>query len=325
MIEQISQTPQKQPTMEQSLQSEQKQHAVRQGTYPLQNLNAMVQSIPTQQKEPLLETDAQSLHNRQQGKRQSSSPKQKQFKAKKLAHPPRKRPTRRQQISKTPQKQLTTLEPGLQSKQNQQEVRPGTYPLQRPHAMVQSIPTQQKMPLLETDAQSQQNQQQMISQSSFPQQYLIEQPFYPKQIQDQIQETYFPQQYPQQSQYPIEQPFLPVKYRYSKGRSFLSKQHPSVSKSTLPANCSEVSQKEKMLAEFHPDDSLAKLISTCESNGQCSGHAICIKRNNTGFCRCLPNFHGNGISCWEEIGSETNSNEKIPTESQEQSIESLVI
>ncbi|GIY21066.1 hypothetical protein CEXT_46271 [Caerostris extrusa] len=178
MIEQIFQTPPKATYYGAELTTEQKQHAGRQDTYPLQNLNAMVQSIPTQQKEPFLETDVQSLRIQQQVKRQSVSPKQKQFNGKKLAHPPLKRPTKRQQISKTPLKQLITLEPGLRSKQNQHEVRQGTYPLW-PHAVVQSIPTQQKMPLLETDAQSQQNQQQMIMQNSFPQQYLIEQPFIP--------------------------------------------------------------------------------------------------------------------------------------------------
>lgn len=50
----------------------------------------------------------------------------------------------------------------------------------------------------------------------------------------------------------------------------------------------------------HPDDQISMLIAECLRNTQCSSHAKCITQpGKQGFCRCLPNYRGNGISCWE--------------------------
>ncbi|GFQ65174.1 uncharacterized protein TNCT_217801, partial [Trichonephila clavata] len=55
--------------------------------------------------------------------------------------------------------------------------------------------------------------------------------------------------------------------------------------------------------EPRSEDAIAKVISICQYDKQCSGHASCIRILNRpyGFCRCLPGYHGNGISCWEDI------------------------
>ncbi|GFX81834.1 hypothetical protein TNCV_2570341 [Trichonephila clavipes] len=55
--------------------------------------------------------------------------------------------------------------------------------------------------------------------------------------------------------------------------------------------------------EARSEDAIAKIISICHYDKQCSGHANCIRTSNRafGFCRCLPGYHGNGISCWEDI------------------------
>ncbi|GFY79281.1 hypothetical protein TNIN_18551 [Trichonephila inaurata madagascariensis] len=55
--------------------------------------------------------------------------------------------------------------------------------------------------------------------------------------------------------------------------------------------------------EARSEDAIAKIISVCQYDKQCSGHANCIRTSNRayGFCRCLPGYHGNGISCWEDI------------------------
>lgn len=50
----------------------------------------------------------------------------------------------------------------------------------------------------------------------------------------------------------------------------------------------------------HPDDQISMMIAECLRNTQCSSHAKCITQpGKQGFCRCLPNYRGNGISCWE--------------------------
>ncbi|KAF8788055.1 hypothetical protein HNY73_009591 [Argiope bruennichi] len=53
--------------------------------------------------------------------------------------------------------------------------------------------------------------------------------------------------------------------------------------------------------ESRPEDDISKIISRCKNDRECAGNAACIKSQASGFCRCLPNFHGNGISCWEDM------------------------
>ncbi|GFT01789.1 uncharacterized protein NPIL_321441 [Nephila pilipes] len=61
--------------------------------------------------------------------------------------------------------------------------------------------------------------------------------------------------------------------------------------------------RDKENEESRPEDSVARIISVCQNDRQCSGHATCIKTPGRiyGFCRCLPGYHGNGLSCWEDI------------------------
>lgn len=51
------------------------------------------------------------------------------------------------------------------------------------------------------------------------------------------------------------------------------------------------------------DDKVAKIVSYCLRDFQCSKHATCIIANlkNEGFCRCLPSYYGPGIFCREEM------------------------
>ncbi|GBO10643.1 hypothetical protein AVEN_29623-1 [Araneus ventricosus] len=48
-------------------------------------------------------------------------------------------------------------------------------------------------------------------------------------------------------------------------------------------------------------DIIAMLLSECNRDSQCSLNAECVKRKKSkpGFCRCRPQFEGNGIFCWE--------------------------
>lgn len=51
------------------------------------------------------------------------------------------------------------------------------------------------------------------------------------------------------------------------------------------------------------DDNIARIISDCVRDFQCSKHASCVRKNikSEGFCRCLPGYYGPGIFCREEI------------------------
>jgi len=55
--------------------------------------------------------------------------------------------------------------------------------------------------------------------------------------------------------------------------------------------------------ELKAEDKEAQMISYCYRDRQCSGHAFCVRKNlkNPGFCRCLADYRGNGVFCWEDI------------------------
>ena len=57
------------------------------------------------------------------------------------------------------------------------------------------------------------------------------------------------------------------------------------------------------------EEKIAKLISFCFSDYQCSGMAICIRSNlkQPGYCKCIEGFYGVGIFCREDIGASNNN------------------
>ncbi|KAF8789632.1 hypothetical protein HNY73_007558 [Argiope bruennichi] len=60
-------------------------------------------------------------------------------------------------------------------------------------------------------------------------------------------------------------------------------------------------EEDPSLPPLQERDKLAMLIGKCEKESECSHDAECVKRKleKPGFCRCLPQFEGNGIFCWE--------------------------
>ncbi|GFT72512.1 uncharacterized protein NPIL_274191 [Nephila pilipes] len=58
---------------------------------------------------------------------------------------------------------------------------------------------------------------------------------------------------------------------------------------------------QKPKVEITETDLMSMLISECRRDSQCALNAACVKTVNkeSGFCRCLPNYEGNGIFCWE--------------------------
>ncbi|GBN01276.1 hypothetical protein AVEN_124566-1 [Araneus ventricosus] len=70
----------------------------------------------------------------------------------------------------------------------------------------------------------------------------------------------------------------------------------------LPTTTELVDEEEDLnLPPLQERDKLAMLLSKCEKDSECSLKAVCVKRRpgRPGFCRCLPDFEGNGVFCWE--------------------------
>ncbi|GBM93586.1 hypothetical protein AVEN_150851-1 [Araneus ventricosus] len=70
----------------------------------------------------------------------------------------------------------------------------------------------------------------------------------------------------------------------------------------LPTTTEMVDDEEDLnLPPLQERDKLAMLLSKCDKDSECSLKAVCVKRRQgrPGFCRCLPDFEGNGIFCWE--------------------------
>lgn len=57
------------------------------------------------------------------------------------------------------------------------------------------------------------------------------------------------------------------------------------------------------LRQISAEESIAKLISFCYTDYECSGSAICMRTHvkEAGFCKCLPGTRGMGIFCRENI------------------------
>ncbi|XP_035225186.1 uncharacterized protein LOC118197753 isoform X2 [Stegodyphus dumicola] len=60
--------------------------------------------------------------------------------------------------------------------------------------------------------------------------------------------------------------------------------------------------KEIIKEKYRAEEKVSQIIASCHRNTQCSNYAICVRKpHRLGHCKCAPNYHGNGIFCWEDI------------------------
>ncbi|GBM55464.1 hypothetical protein AVEN_27823-1 [Araneus ventricosus] len=118
-----------------------------------------------------------------------------------------------------------------------------------------------------------------------------------------VQKEFPPQNFPPDNRQYSEKKTKPYNQKEYSAQNFPANHREHFKQNNVPPSENEFWSPEIFIEnrETRPEDEISKIISRCENNRECAGNGVCIKGQATGFCRCLPNYHGNGISCWEDM------------------------